>query len=159
MIWRINALADLTEDPGSVPGTHMRTHNHLYFRSMWSDAFWPPWAPGTRVLHIHVYMQVNTHVIKINTSLKIIFHWKIVFYELIDTLSTWNYLIAVYRIYIVFWLTHCTKLTCFKHRVFMLFPCMKEGKLCLWKSQSILLFFFSILSVWMFYLNVCVCTI
>jgi hypothetical protein len=29
LAWQLKALAALVEDPGSIPSTHIQTHNHL----------------------------------------------------------------------------------------------------------------------------------
>jgi hypothetical protein len=59
-------FAAFSEDPGSVPNTHMLAHN-IHNSQAWIS--YSPWAPGTHMVHIHVCKQ-NSHTHKINKSLK-----------------------------------------------------------------------------------------
>lgn len=48
----LKTLADLPEDPGSIPGTHMATHNHL-LTPVLGVLFWSPLISGTHDADIY----------------------------------------------------------------------------------------------------------
>lgn len=55
----LSTMAALAEDPGLGPSTCMEVDNHLInSSSKGSNALlWSLWAPGTHVVHTHMYMK------------------------------------------------------------------------------------------------------
>lgn len=71
--WWSRLPADLLEDLGSAPSTHMMAHNPGHSTSGGSDAlFWLPQAPSTCVAHLYPCKQ-NTHTCKTQRSVLFFF--------------------------------------------------------------------------------------
>lgn len=57
-------IAAFAEDWSSVPNTHMEADGHLLLQGA-NTLFWPPWALGMYVAHIHT-CRPNTHIKQAN---------------------------------------------------------------------------------------------
>lgn len=70
MAQRLKALAALPKDWGSTLRIyHVIAHNYLYVNSIpWGTLFWPPQAPGMKMVHQSTFGQ-NTHK-KVKCNLK-----------------------------------------------------------------------------------------
>lgn len=67
MAWWLRAFTALIGDLGSAPFAPKWLTPAHNFSSRESEAlFWFPWTPDTQVVLIHIYVQVNTHIIALN---------------------------------------------------------------------------------------------
>jgi hypothetical protein len=53
----LRPLAVLQQDQGLIPSTHMVAHKHLNCSSGSNTLFWPVWAPGVYMFHVHTCRQ------------------------------------------------------------------------------------------------------